>query len=199
MRRTTEEFNVYVTGLEPDPQIAARGMAMSIRAGKSKRDAISAYEPESFSVEHHYDCIMARETFYRVADRKKFFADLAACAKAGAQISFTDYIVNPEDREKPAIKAWMAREQGANPASLVEMAEEWAKAGFDLRVHDDQTDFYTKEVAAGLKRLAIFLVHGHKPDAETKAALRRRLDIWMHRLGAFKQGMKFYRFYGAKL
>jgi cyclopropane fatty-acyl-phospholipid synthase-like methyltransferase len=198
MRKTAEKYGVYVTGLEPDPQIAARGMEMSIIDGKGKRAAIATYDPANFSVTRHYDCIIARETFYRVADRRKFFMALGACAKPKAQVSFTDYIVNPEDREKAAIKSWMVFEQGANPASLVEIAEDWAKAGFNLRVHDDQTSFYVKEVTEGVKRLAVFLASAPKPDAETKAALRRRVETWARRLTAFDQGMKFYRFYGVK-
>lgn len=198
LRRTTEEFGVYVTGLEPDPQIAARGMELSIRAGKAKHAAISAYDPANFSVTRRYDCIISRETFYRVADRKKFFLELANCTKPGAQISFTDYIVNSEFRENPAVKKWIESEKGANPPSLVELAQEWAKAGFDLRIHDDQTEFYKKEVAGGMKRMASFLASGPRPDEETKLALRRRIDTWAQRLSALENGMKFYRFYGKK-
>jgi len=198
LRKVADDFQVYVTGLEPDPQIAARGMEISIATGKGKRAAIATYDPANFSVARNYDCILARETFYRVEDRVKLFTALGACAKPKAQVSFTDYIVNPEDRDKPGIKAWMEFEKGANPASLVELAEAWAKAGFNLRVHDDQTAFYVKEVSAGVKRLAAFLATAPKPDAETKAALRRRVETWMHRLNALSQGMKFYRFYGGK-
>lgn len=198
LRKTVEEFGVYITGLEPDPDIAARGMELSTRAGKAKRAEISAYDPASFSVARRYDCIIARETFYRVADRPTFFAALAGCTKAGAQISFTDYIVNPEDREKPAIVAWTEKEK-CNPIGIVEMAEAWAKVGFKLRVHDDQTNFYKSEIKIGLKRLALFLATGPIPDTETKQAISRRLNTWVLRLGAMQSGMKFVRFYGSKM
>ncbi len=52
--------------------------------------------------------MIARETFYRVENKQEFFEALAACLKPQAQISFTDYLVNPEDRTKPAIVRWMA-------------------------------------------------------------------------------------------
>ena len=198
LRQTTEKFGVYITGLEPDPQIAARGMALSIKAGKGKHAAIAAYDPANFSVDRRYDCIIARETFYRVANRHQFLEALGTCTKSGAQVSFTDYVVNPEDREKPAIAEWIKSEPGSNPVGLVEIAQEWAKVGFNLRVHDDQTAYYKAEVLAGLKRLAVFLARNPKPDAETKSGLRRRLNSWMLRLGAMEQGMKFYRFYGTK-
>lgn len=199
LRRATEEFKVYITGLEPDPQIAARGMELSVRAGKGKHAEIVHYDPTNITLTRRYDCILARETFYRVPDRQAFFAVLAAATKPGAQVSFTDYIVNPEYRDNPAIKAWIAGEKGTNPASVVEMAEDWAKVGFKLRVHDDQTDMYIKHVHAGLKRLAMFMATGVTPDEETRLSLARRLRSWGMRIAALQNGAKFYRFYGTKM
>ncbi|MFY9288953.1 MAG: methyltransferase domain-containing protein, partial [Alphaproteobacteria bacterium] len=153
MRMISEKYGVAITGLEPDPEVAGRGMELSIKAGKGKYDAIATYDPANFSLAKKYDCILARENFYRVEDKNTFFAALAGCTKPQAQISFTDYVINPEDRDKSAIKAWQASEAGATPLSMVEMAEAWAKVGFTLSVHEDQTDLYKKEVTAGLKRL----------------------------------------------
>ncbi|MDP9126806.1 MAG: methyltransferase domain-containing protein [Pseudomonadota bacterium] len=202
MRRITKDFGVYVTGLEPDPGIAARGMEMSARLGKGKQDAISHYTPATFSagktVTQSYDCIIACETFYRVQDKQKFFAALTACTKPQAQVSYTDYIVNPENRKNAAIVAWQNYEKDTTPLGLIETAEGWAKEGFKLRVNDDQTDFYRKEVVAGLQRLATFLGTMSRPDLETRNAILRRMEIWAHRLAAMEQGMKFYRFYGTR-
>ncbi len=197
MRRTTDQFGVYITGREPDPEIAARGMALSVAVGKGKKDIITAYDPMNFVEMHKYDCIIARETFYRVADKKKFIASIVGCCKSGAQVSFTDYIVNQEVKDQPAILAWQAFEEGSEPTSLVEMAELWAKNGISLRVHDDQTDMYMKAVKEGLIRFTKFLTTV-KPDAQTKKAIEKRIKTWAHRMAAMEQGMRFYRFYGQK-
>ncbi len=198
MRDTAEEYGAYFTGLEPDPEVAARGMEMSRRAGKSRHAPVEHYTPQTFTVSRAYDCILAREVFYRVADKPAFFKALADCAKPKAQLAFTDYILDAEHRDKPAVKAWQAFEANAMPLGLVEMAEAWAKAGFNLRVNEDLTGFYEKEVLKGLKRL-VQAVHAElKPDAETKKSLLRRIETWSHRLAAMEQGMKFCRFYGVK-
>jgi hypothetical protein len=68
-----------------------------------------------------------------------------------------------------------------------------------ISVHDDQTDLYRKELIAGLKRLAVFLASGVKPDADTKKQIKQVMELWAHRAMALEQGMKFYCFYGAKL
>ncbi len=198
MRRTTDEFGVYINGREPDPEIAVRGMALSVAAGRSKKAAIAAYDPMNLIESRSYDCILARETIYRAVDKGTFVKSIVACCKPKAQISFTDYIVNPESRDQPAIRAWRLFEQGATPVGLVEMAELWAKAGISLRVHDDQTDYYKKEVKRGLMRFAEFMASGVKPDEETRKAIDKRITTWAHRMAAIEQGMRFYRFYGLR-
>jgi hypothetical protein len=202
MRRITGEFKVQITGFEPDPEVAARGMEMSIAAGQDQHAKIQYYSSTSFApdktVSQLYDCIMARETFYRVEDKLKFFKALAGCTKREAQLSFTDYIVNPEDKNKPDIVAWMAQEKNASPLGLMEMAETWAKANFKLRVLDDQTDFYRKIVRDGMEKFAAFLASGVHSDQPTRIAVLKRMDTWKYRMAAMDQGMKFYRFYASK-
>jgi cyclopropane fatty-acyl-phospholipid synthase-like methyltransferase len=198
MRRTTDKFGIYINGREPDPDVAQRGMALSVEAGLSKRDSITAYDPMSLVETRSYDCVIARETIYRVADKERFIKSIVACCKPKAQISFTDYIVNPESKTQPAIRAWRAFEKDAEPLGLVEMAELWAKAGISLRVHDDQTEYYKKEVKKGLLRLAQFMASGVRPDAETRNAIEKRITTWAHRVAAMEQGMRFYRFYGLR-
>jgi cyclopropane fatty-acyl-phospholipid synthase-like methyltransferase len=199
MRKVAEETGAYITGLEPDAGVAARGMDLSRHAGQAKHAPVTHYEAAKVTFDRHYDAVLARETFYRVADKTDFFIKLGETCKPQAQIAFTDYIVDPENRKQSAIAAWMANEKGAAPLGLLEMAEAWAKVGFTLRVHEDLSAFYAKEVAAGLRRLSHFLAASKlPPDAETKTALLRRINIWQSRLKAMEQGMKFYRFYGTK-
>jgi SAM-dependent methyltransferase len=195
LRRVAKEAGV-VAGLESDPAIASRGMALSRQAGQGKEAPVASYDPSNFSGNHSFDCMLAREVFYLVPNKPALFKAIAGCLKSKGQIAFTDYIVDPENRARPAIAAWCGHEKSATPFGLVEMAEAWAKVGIDLRVNEDLSVFYKQEVAAGLKCLATFLVSGPRPDAETKAALRRQLELWTYRMGAMGQGMKFFRFYG---
>jgi cyclopropane fatty-acyl-phospholipid synthase-like methyltransferase len=198
IRRTAEETGAYVTGLEPDASVAERGMQLSVKAGKSKHAPITHYVADKLALNRSYDCIIARETFYRMANRSAFFAKIGQHTKPRGQIAFTDYIVNPEHRDHPAILAWKNFEKNADPPGLVELAEAWAKAGFNLRVNEDLTEFYKTEVRVGLKRLMQFLVSGIQPDEETSYAVLRRIETWKYRMAAMDAGMKFHRFYGTK-
>jgi SAM-dependent methyltransferase len=198
IRKTADEYGVYLVGMEPDPGVAARAHEISVATGLSRKAAIAPYDPMNLSVSHAHDAVLMRETIYRVADKEKFVKSIVTACKPKAQISFTDYVINPECRESPAIVAWRAMEPGADPISLVEMAELWARAGMSLRVHDDLTDFYKKEVMAGMGRFAKFMASGVRPDAVTKKAIDKRITTWAHRVAAIDAGMKFYRFYGSR-
>jgi 2-polyprenyl-3-methyl-5-hydroxy-6-metoxy-1,4-benzoquinol methylase len=188
-----------VTGLEADATIAARGMQLSLATRTAQTTPIAPYDPATFSATGLYDRIVARELFYLIADKPAFFKAISASAKPKAQIAFTDYIVDPEHKTQTAITAWQGAEKKAAPIGLVEMAEIWSKAGFTLSVHDDMSALYKKEIVVGLKRLALFLGTAAYPDKETKHALLEQMQIWVHRMAALEQGMKFYRFHGTRL
>lgn len=197
MQYMIKQHGVAATGYEPDPDVAHRGQALLQAAGLEKA-TLRAYDPASFSEKMQYDAIIFRETMYRVAKREKFIAAITACCKAHVKISFTDYIVNPEDKDRPEILAWRAFEKDADPIGLVEMAEMWAKAGIILKVHDDETEHYKKEIKEGLRRFMNFMTTGNVPDEETKKAIEKRIRLWSHRMAAFEHGMRYYRFYGQK-
>ena len=120
-------------------------MDISTRAGKAKLAPVEAYDPAGFSMPAIYDCMIARELFYRTPDRAKFFYSIAAGIKTQGHAVFTDYIVDAENRTRAAIIAWQAHEPAAKPFGLIDMAEAWAKVGFELNASEDQTAFYRKE------------------------------------------------------
>lgn len=198
MRRASEQFGAYFTGLEPDAAIAERGMLLSQKARQEKRAPIKTYDPLRFKPERHYDCIVAREVFYRVEDKPRFFKALASGTKASAQISFTDYILEPEHAQTPSIVAWKAVEAKASPFSLANMNKCWSQLGFRMHISENLTDYYLAEVVEGLKRLEAYLVKHPNPDAESLESVKRHVVKWRHRIAAMRDGLMFCRFYGSK-
>lgn len=197
-RYLADEYKVYVTGMEVDAALAARGMVMSIAAGKSKTASIVPYDPVNFTASRKFDCIFARELFYRIIGKEKFFKAIDASIKTGGgQIVFTDYILDPATREKTAITNWLSRETGAAPLSSIEMIKMWKGMGYDLRVAEDQTDEYKDMILTGMKNLVNHMIM-NRPDTKTKALIVREVDLWARRVEAFNHGLKYYRFYGIR-
>ncbi|MGE4351941.1 MAG: cyclopropane-fatty-acyl-phospholipid synthase family protein [Bdellovibrionales bacterium] len=197
-RSLAEEYKTYVTGMEVDSALAARGMVMSIAAGKSKSASVVAYDPANFTASRKYDCIFARELFYKIIGKEKFFKAIDSSLKSGGgQIVFTDYILDPAVREKPAIARWLAREPNAAPLSSIEMIKMWKGMGYDLRIAEDQTQEYKVLILQGLKSFVDFMIM-NRPDEATKLCVVREVDLWVRRMEAFSQGLKYYRFYGIR-
>ncbi|MDD3029167.1 MAG: methyltransferase domain-containing protein [Alphaproteobacteria bacterium] len=198
MGKLVRDFNCSVEGRETNPELAVRGQTLLAAEGFDKKANLTLYNPDALLETQTYTCVIARELLSRVSNKETFVRALVDCCTKDAQFSFSDYIVNPEDQNQPAILAWKAFEPERVPLSLVDMAELWAKAGVTLRVHDEQTDMYEAEIKQGLLRLAQFMGSGVRPDYPTKKAINQTITLWAHRAAAFEQGMKFYRFYGKR-
>lgn len=192
------KYETYVTGMEIDNMLATRGMVMSIAAGKSKQASVITYDPANFTATRKYDCIFAREVFYRVIGKEKFFKAVDASLKTGGgQLIFTDYILDPKGRENPAVTRWLAMERNAAPLSMIETIKLWKGMGYDLRVAEDQTQEYRDMIIVGLKDLMEFL-KTNIPSPETKKIVLLEIDRWSRRLEALKNGLRYCRFYALK-
>lgn len=197
-RHAVDEFKTYVTGMEMDSALAARAMIMSIAAGKSKTASIVNYDPATYTASRKYDCIFARELFYRIIGKEKFFKAIDSSLKTGGgMLIFTDFILDADMRSRPAVVEWLARERGVAPISMIEMIKTWKGMGYDLRIAEDQTQLYKENILKGLKNLAVFMMT-NQPDRETKMLVVREVDLWAKRLAAFHEGLRYGRFLGIK-
>lgn len=197
-RKLVEEYKCYVTGLELDKTLATRGMVMSIAAAKGKKAPITFYDPVEYSAARKYDCIIAREVFCHVIGKEKFFKAVDSSLKnGGGQIVFTDLVMAPSVREKPAIRKWLEREKSMVPLTQIELIKTWKGMGYDLRIAEDQTALYKNHILAGLVSLVSHM-KTNMPNPDTKIIVVREVDFWSRRLAAFGEGLKYYRFYGIK-
>jgi len=192
-RFIAEEYNAYVTGLERDNVFAARGMILSIAAGKSKHASITPYDPSVYTASRKYDCVFAQELFYSIIGKDDFFNVINDSIKnGGGQLVFTDFLLNPEDREKKSIKNWMKKEKNAAPLSIVETTKKWKAMGYDVRITEDKTEEYKVFIIKGLADFVKFISE-EKPDKETKILILSEIEFWATRYMALKDGLKFYR------
>lgn len=196
-RRVATQYKTYVAGMEIDPEMAKRGMELSVAAGKAKQASVDHYDPANFVPPRHFDCFIARDIFYRIADREKFFKSIVMGLKPHGQIVFTDYLLEPEHSENEVIKAWLANESGANPLPLAKMVETWIGHGCDVRVNEDMSNLYRHEIVKGLVAFTAFLAK-NPPDEATKPLVKHETEKWARRVAAMGQGLKYYRFYMIK-
>jgi ubiquinone/menaquinone biosynthesis C-methylase UbiE len=197
-RSIAKEFKTYVTGLEADADLAAHGAEESKRHGMARTATIKAYDPETFNPDRHYDCVIARELFYRVQDKPRFIKAVAASMKNYGQICWTDFLVEKKDMAHPAVAAWLKREGvGIAPMTLDEVTATWKGLRFDIRIAEDRTEKYTHGMLTSLADFTDFL-KGKKIAAATKPLILNEIERCALRVEAMRHGLKLYRFYALR-
>ena len=127
-RAAALQFGATVMGLEPDPDVAALGMQLSMIRGLEARVPISAYDPKTVSLsERAYDVIFMRERLFRHPERSRILAQMARALGDGGKVVVTDLILaHGELRGTPEIKA-LGAEGDLEPWTLGEFQEECGK------------------------------------------------------------------------
>ena len=149
-RAAALQFGATVMGLEPDPEVAALGMQLSMIRGLEARVPISAYDPETVSLsERAYDFIFMRERLFRLPERSRVLQQISRALGDGGRAIITDLILaHSELRGTDEIKA-LCGEQEREPWTLGEFQEECGKNGLQIDLFRDDTDDYRRLLLDG--------------------------------------------------
>jgi SAM-dependent methyltransferase len=197
-RAVAEAFSTYVTGLERDPEIARRGMEMSVAQGMAKRAPISAYDPEALELRHgSYDCILGRQATYTLVDKERFLRVLILALKQRGQLLLTDLVADPAHSDDPALAAWAAGQPIAPRLWTVgQYTDCLTSLGFDLRITEDTTHVYHAQIVSGWAHLLRSVDLRRLPRPHLIAVVDEA-EHWMRTVQALDRGaLKTYRFYG---
>ena len=188
----------YVVGLEASPFLAEQGMIRSKKVGLTKQAPVQVYDPENLKYEKRVDAVFAMDAFFTVKNKSTLFDRIEAILKPRGQFLFTDYVIDPEKRNDPAIVAWSDREPlEPNLWTLQGALDAFAQCNLDLRVHEDITAPHRMQILAAIKSLTDHLAK-HALDEETKINVIDEVETWAQRVAALGCGLKCYRFYALK-
>ena len=188
----------WATGLEASPFLAEQGMLRSTKAGLAKQAPVQVYDPENLKYAKRVDAVFAKDVFYTIKDKSTLFDRVEAILKPRGQFLFTDYVIDPEKRNAPAIVSWCDREPlEPNLWTLQGALDAFAQCNLDLRVHEDITLPHRAQILAAIKSLTEHL-EKHYLDKETKINVIDEVETWAQRVAALGSGLKCYRFYALK-
>jgi len=96
-----------VAGLERDPELARRGMAMALAARVHRQAPVGVYDPEGFVLPAgHYDCVLAREATYCVRDKERFLRVLVQGMKPQGAIVLTEFTLDRAVGGRAELAGW---------------------------------------------------------------------------------------------
>lgn len=196
-RAVAEAFDTYVTGLERDPDLARRGMDMSIAAGKQKHAPVSTMDPESFELKPgSFDGVISRDATYMVQDKERFLRVLMLGLKPRGQLLLTEYLVDPSRAQRPELALWEALQPFTPKLWTLQQYTDCLKSlGFDIRITEDITDDVKAQIVVGWDNLLQTIDLKALPR-EHKRAVVDEAERWVKTFMTLNSGaLKAYRFY----
>jgi cyclopropane fatty-acyl-phospholipid synthase-like methyltransferase len=199
-RAIVKEFDVWITGIEPDRQQVELGKLLSSKAGLERKAEIIAYDHENFvSRSGGFDCILSIDTLFRFEAREVILARLENVLKTRGQLTVCDYVrADQAAADDPLITAAL----GANSPALWtkgEYEKRFNELKFDLRVSEDITDKYRLMALIALDQVTK-VPEGKSVIRTFSDAFMAEVGDWERKLNAMEAGtLKVFRFYGIKM
>jgi len=199
-RAIVKEFDVWITGIEPDRQQVELGKLLSSKAGLERKAEIIAYDHENFvSRSGGFDCILSIDTLFRFEAREVILARLENVLKTRGQLTVCDCVrADQAAADDPLIAAAL----GANSPALWtkgEYEKRFNELKFDLRVSEDITDKYRLMALIALDQVTK-VPEGKSVIRTFPDAFMAEIGDWERKLNAMEAGtLKVFRFYGIKM
>lgn len=195
-RAIATKYATYVTALELDDGLARRGMEMSTLQGMQRRAPVTVYDPKTLELrDHSFDCILARQSTYTLADKEPFLKLLVTSLKPRGHLLVTDYVVAPKVGG-PALEAWQRQQR--RPAHLwtaAQYEECLTRLGLDSRVTEDTTGKLRQLILSGWAQM-INTVDLHDLPKQHLLAIVDEAERWVRTIEAIDGGaLRMYRFY----
>jgi cyclopropane fatty-acyl-phospholipid synthase-like methyltransferase len=194
-RIIAQTYGAYVTGLERSPELAKRGMEMSVVANLAKRATISQYNPETIELRPNaFDCILARAATYNVVEKERLLRVVFQGLKQRGQLLFNEFVLDPGHADRPELASWTTRESHPTQLWTIEQYSDcMTSLGFDIRVVEDISKAYQSLIVSGWARM-IEEVNLKNMARNHKMTIIDEAELWTFRIAALQSGaLRVYR------
>jgi len=136
-----EETGVWVTGYEPDKELAALGQESMKRAGLQRKAPIRFDTLESLKLKpKSFDAMMAFDAIHTVTDKKALFSAVTDSLRLDGEMRFVSYVLPDTNPPNQKVQVW-ARHQSLVPSLWPQgaMLAMLNSLNLDVRPPDDIT------------------------------------------------------------
>ncbi len=198
-RLISEKFDIWITGLESDREVADAGMELSTMAGLAKRAPIHYFDMDRYEFrENSTDCVFSKESLYLVEHKERLLKEIINMIKPRGQLLFTDYVV-PKDADEQAVATWAQGEANVpHPWTMRDYENLLTEARLDIRIKEDITEQVYGIITASWARFLSNL-KGKTVDRDTSEAINDAVQLWSRRTQAIDAGaLRICRFHALK-
>jgi cyclopropane fatty-acyl-phospholipid synthase-like methyltransferase len=200
-RAMVDAFGVWITGLEADPDLAEEGDKRSRQRDLENKAPIRAYDPARVELKTaSFDRVFSRDLIYLLPDREKelLLTAVHRGLKEKGHLLFTDLVLK-DDAPTEIAQNWARRERPqAHPWSVDRMMAKLSALDFDVRICEDETDYYRSYILQAFADLVAKLEARAIPKA-IQAKVFEEAERWAARMTAIdKGGLRSYRIHAIK-
>lgn len=200
-RELSKQFNLWIEGMEADPELANLANDLSVKHGMEKRAPIQTFDPVKLELpEKRYDAIMIRESMFAYPTRESLIAKAFNALKPRGHLLITDYVLKDHDSiDNRAVAIW----QENHPAKpLPWTMKEYKRAVLDLsmnlHIHEDRTDEYRTLVLNGWSTYVNQLTKSDL-DRDTVNELMHEAQYWLRLVRALESGeLRYMRIHATR-
>jgi SAM-dependent methyltransferase len=196
-RAIAAQSGAYVSALERDPDLARRGRAMSIAAGRQKQVPVGHMDPETLELRAGaFDGILGREAGHMVRDKERFIRVLILGLRQRGRLLLTEFVAEPALAARPELAAWAALQPRAPSLwTLRQYSDCFLSLGLELRVPEDISAAYKSWIVDGWTRL-LRTVDLRSLPRDHRLAVVAEAERWTPTVAALDCGaLRMYRFH----
>ena len=198
-RLIAEKFDIWITGLESDHEIADEGMALSTMAGLAKRAPIHYFDMDRYEFrENSTDCVISKEALFAVKDKERLLKEIIRMMRPRGQLLFTDYVL-AENADERAVYNWTEGEPKRPYAwTMRDYEATLTEARLDIRIKEDITDEVYGIITGSWARFLSSL-KGRRVERDAATAIDSAVELWTRRTRAIDAGaLRICRFHALK-
>ena len=197
MRTIVREHGNWMTGLEPNQQLAEMGMASSADAKLATRAPVHAYDPAIVNMpERKFDVVLMRDRGFQIKEKRRLLGCIRKALKPNGYLILTDLVL--ADSAAPnmsPLSAWIASEViKVEPWAVRDYRYTLEETGFEVRQFEDDTDFYRNAAIEGWKMFMKILQKQQGLSRSYVSTFLQEADLWQKRIKAIEAGqLRFLR------
>jgi cyclopropane fatty-acyl-phospholipid synthase-like methyltransferase len=194
LRHMADKLNLWMTGMEADPELAKRAMALSVKQKLAKKAPVSNYDPAKLDLpKDKYHAVIMRERLHRVASKADMLKTIQASLKADGYFVLTDFALpNESARTAKSVTSWLDLQN--DPITLwttEDYKQALSELDFKPSIFQDESAQYRALILRGWARL----VSGLERPELTRAfvdTMMREATYWVRLERALARGELIY-------
>ncbi len=182
--------DIKVVGMERDLEFAENASERVKSSDQHNLQPIKAFNPDRLDLNGmKFDCVIARELFFSVADKLELLATIRNGLRAKGTLSFTDFVLTEPDLNEGAVMSqWHETEPVApQPWSLGVYRSRLESLNFSIVEFEDESERFRKLVLQAWREFVDDLEHVAF-DKALVDALMQEAELWLHRNRAIESG-----------